>query len=195
LAASIDSNGNKIRNFKNTNHGLENHRVFRMLFITHQKERFNAAYVESIAAHAGINTAKPEVDNDSVDITLIGKGFVGGIYENPHIDLQLKCTHVPSINNGRISFSLKKKNYDDLRKENVIHPRYLVVMIVDKEVSNWADYSNEGLLLRGHCYWVSIKGAPDIAQEKVTVYVPLSQVLTSDEVIRLLNAASRRIEP
>lgn len=165
------------------------------MYVTHQKERFNIAYVGSLVAQAGINTNNPIVDNDSVDITLIGRGFTGGVYCNPHVDLQLKCTHAPSITSNSISYSLRRKNYDDLRATDLIHPRYLAVLVVDPDASKWASYSPDGLLLQGHCYWASIKGKPAVDQDKITVHVPLSQVLTSQEVMRLLQAASRRCDP
>jgi hypothetical protein len=165
------------------------------MFVTHQKEQFNIAYVGSLAAQAGINTNSPVVDNDSVDITLMGKGFTGGTYRNPHVDLQLKCTHAPTFVNNSISYALKRKNYDDLRATDLIYPKYLAVLVVDPDIENWSSYSQEGLLLKGHCYWASIKGAPDIDQEHISVHVPLSQVLTSKEVIRILQAASRRCDP
>ena len=164
------------------------------MYATHQKEQFNIAFVGSLAAQAGANSSKLTVDNDSVDITFSGTGF-DGLFYNPHIDFQLKCTHAPNISNGIIKFSLKRKNYDDLRAENVIHPKYLAILIVPEQCGDWTEHLDTGLLLKGHCYWASIKAAPAVATQSVTVNIPLSQSLTSKTVTDLLEAASRGVDP
>jgi len=89
------------------------------MHISSSKELFSVAYVEAISAQSGANWSNLKIDNQSVDITIQGDGFTGGL-ENPAIDLQLKCssTLVPN-ENGVIKFRLKKKNYDDLRSRRV----------------------------------------------------------------------------
>ncbi|MFC6839009.1 hypothetical protein ACFQGW_03085 [Xanthomonas theicola] len=47
------------------------------MHITARKEQFNRAFVGALAAQAGINSSVPTVDNDSIDITFIGKDFRG----------------------------------------------------------------------------------------------------------------------
>ncbi|KAI1698528.1 hypothetical protein Ddc_19045 [Ditylenchus destructor] len=69
-----------------------------------RKELFNVAYVCALAAQAGLNYESLFVDDDSVDITL------------------LKCTSGHYLSGEVIKFPLKKKNYDDLRGENVVSP-------------------------------------------------------------------------
>lgn len=164
------------------------------MYITHQKEQFNIAYVGTLAAQAGANSSRYSVDNDSVDITFSGTGYSGLLY-NPHIDFQLKCTHVPRIISGAIKYSLKRKNYDDLRAVNVIHPKYLAILVVPEKCDDWTEHLETGLLLKGQCYWASIKSAPQKNAEHVTVDVPLSQSLTSKTVADLLLAASKGIDP
>lgn len=89
--------------------------------ITQKKEQFNVAYISALAAQVGINTSKPTVDDDSVDMILIGKGFQGRV-RNPQIDLQLKCTSQDLIQGDTLSYPLSKKNYDDLRGIIFCHP-------------------------------------------------------------------------
>ncbi|WP_232448831.1 DUF4365 domain-containing protein, partial [Burkholderia ubonensis] len=59
--------------------------------ITKQKEQFNKAYVRAIAAQAGFNPSELDVDDDSVDLELSGRGFTG-VLRNPKVQFQLKCT-------------------------------------------------------------------------------------------------------
>lgn len=93
-----------------------------------QKEQFSIAYVKAIAAQAGLNYAIPVVDNDSIDISIIGRGFKGRI-RSPQIDVQLKCTSNGVFEEDTLKFDLKLKNYNDLRGEGCLAPRYLVVLV------------------------------------------------------------------
>ena len=57
-----------------------------------RKEQFSTAYIQALAAQIGLKYSIDSVDDDSVDITLKGKGFKGKLLRNPHIEIQLKCT-------------------------------------------------------------------------------------------------------
>lgn len=161
------------------------------MHITARKEQFNRAYVGVLAAQAGINSATPTVDNDSIDIMFIGKDFPG-VIRDPQISFQLKCTHQDLRVGDSIRFSLLRKNYDDLRDGRVGFPRYLAILEVPESCDDWSDHIDDGTLLRSRCYWVSLKGLPDVDQDSITVSVPLAQRLTSDSLAQLLLLASER---
>src|SRR6185437_10576688 len=155
-----------------------------------KKEQFNVAYVNALAAQAGLNNARTDVDDDSVDLYLVGKGYEGQI-RNPHIQLQLKCTSTDLITGSLLKFPLSRKNYDDLRGANVLCPRYLVVLVVPADETMWIEHQQEGMSLRNACYWVSIRHHPDSSNATtVTVDVPLSQRLTANELRNLMLRAS-----
>ena len=109
------------------------------MHITARKEQFNVAYVGALAAQAGINSAKTAVDNDSVDIMFLGKGFVGQI-RDPQVNFQLKCTHQDLIVGDNIRFSIERKNYDDLRARDLSTPRYLAVLEVPELCDDWTHH-------------------------------------------------------
>lgn len=161
------------------------------MHITARKEQFNVAYVGALAAQAGINSAKTAVDNDSVDIMFLGKGFVGQI-RDPQVNFQLKCTHQDLIVGDNIRFSLERKNYDDLRARDLSTPRYLAVLEVPELCDDWTHHLDDGMLLKAKCFWTSLKGLPDIDQGTITVSVPLAQRLTSISLRQLLTLASER---
>lgn len=161
------------------------------MHITARKEQFNRAYVGALAAQAGINSAVPVVDNDSVDITFIGKDFPG-LIRDPQISFQLKCTHQNLRSGENINFSLGRKNYDDLREVRLSIPRYLAVMEVPDDCDDWSQHIDEGTLLRSRCYWMSLKGFPEVDQQSITVSIPLAQRLTSASLFELLSLASER---
>lgn len=162
------------------------------MYITHQMESFNAAYVSSMAAHAGLKTAKTDIDDDSVDLMLVGSGFTGRV-RNPQLHLQLKSTTSPKIAGGILKFPLKIKNYNDLRDAKVLSPQYLVVMIMPPPVNDWLVHGADSMTLRNCCYWLSLKGAKETANEtSVTVDVPLTQRLTTDQLHFMAALASNR---
>lgn len=161
------------------------------MHITARKEQFNRAYVGALAAQAGINTATPSVDNDSVDVMCIGKNFTG-LIRDPNVSFQLKCTHQALRRGENIHFPLSRKNYDDLRETRLGHPRYLAILEVPESCDNWTEHLDDAMLLRSTCYWVSLKGLPELDQETITIHVPLAQRLTSESLRHLLLLASER---
>lgn len=154
------------------------------------KEEFQYAYVAALAAHAGLNRGDFRVDNDSVDVTFQGKGYQGQI-RNPQIQLQLKCTSRHLVSGGVIKFPLPKKNYDDLRGDNVVVPRYLAVLMVPEEIGQWVMHHDDCVALHNLCFWVSLREAPASTNaDSVTVDIPLSQRLTTDALRDMMKAAS-----
>lgn len=163
--------------------------------ITQKKEQFNVAYISALAAQVGINTSKPTVDDDSVDMILIGKGFQGRV-RNPQIDLQLKCTSQDLIQGDTLSYPLSKKNYDDLRGDNLLSPRYLVVLIVPDTHNDWIEKKENHMIMRHLCYWTSIKDMPESDNStSVTIGIPLVQRFNSDVLLKLMECASQGIAP
>ncbi|ADE14120.1 conserved hypothetical protein [Nitrosococcus halophilus Nc 4] len=159
--------------------------------LAQQKEQFSVAYIKAIAAQAGLNNAHPSVDDDSIDLELIGKDFKG-ILRNPKIELQLKCTSRDLLNGNVIKFPLSLKNYNDLRGDNVLCPRYLAVLVIPENVQDWVEYKDEELILRNSCYWVSIRNHPKTYNKtKVTVDIPLKQRLTKETLVELMTLASK----
>jgi hypothetical protein len=161
------------------------------MHITARKEQFNVAYLGALAAQAGINSAKMAVDNDSVDILFVGKDFAG-IFRDPQVNFQLKCTHQDFRLGDNIRYPLERKNYDDLRAINLSNPRYLAVLEVPELCEEWTHHLDNGMLLKSKCYWASLKGLPDIDQGTITVSLPLSQRLTSSSLRDILTLASER---
>lgn len=155
-----------------------------------QKEQFNVAYVNALAAQAGINNGRTDVDDDSVDVFLVGRGYTGKI-RNPQIQLQLKCTSQDFVSGKVLKFPLSRKNYDDLRGDNILCPRYLVVLVVPKDAVTWIEHDDNGMIMRHTCYWVSIRNHPASEHQTITVDVPLSQRLTSVDLRSLMLQASQ----
>lgn len=160
--------------------------------IKQRKEQFSVAYVNAIAAKVGLSNAGWSVDDDSVDLSLKGKGYNAKV-RNPQVDLQLKCTSQKDIiKNGSLHFPLKKKNYDDLRGDDVMCPRYLVVLVVPDDIDHWIESKNDSMILYHSCYWASIRSCPETKNEtSVTIQIPITQKLNCDSLSELMKLASR----
>lgn len=156
-----------------------------------QKEQFNIAYMYALGAHAGLNPGGLNVDDDSIDMLFQGKGYKAKI-RNPQIQLQLKCTSSANLGDGVLKYALKKKNYDDLRGDDVVVPRYLAVLVVPNNTNDWLIHSDEYMALYKTCYWYSLRTLPECTNTtSVTIAIPLEQRLTTTSLLKLMDAASK----
>ncbi|RTD95918.1 DUF4365 domain-containing protein [Variovorax atrisoli] len=162
------------------------------MHLTQRMEQFNVAYIYAMAAQAGLNPSRPDVDDDSVDVQLSAKNWPGGVWRNPTIQLQLKCTAVANVADGAIKFALPVKNYNDLRATDLMMPRYLAVMRVPQDDAAWIQHNADHMALLNDCYWVSLRGFPETSNTAtVTVDIPLGQRLTTASLRELLSLASQ----
>jgi hypothetical protein len=151
--------------------------------LAEQKQAFSKAYARAVAAVAGFAVHEPESDYDSIDI-----GFSAGkeLPKRPRLEAQLKCSADDDLRDTDFSFVLSRKNYDDLREDTLV-PRILVVVRVPLNLEDWADLTEERLLLR-HCgYWHSLRGAPATGNETaVTCRVNRLRTFTPAELAAMM---------
>lgn len=156
-----------------------------------QKEQFQIAYVCALAAQAGLNRGDFDVDDDSIDITFQAKGKFSSGRRSPMIQVQLKCSSQQMIADDVIKFPLKIKNYNDLRGDDVVVPRYLAVLLVPDDLDKWIVHNEDHIALFKSCHWLSLRDfGPTDNQTTVTVDVPLSQRLTSQTLWQMMDKAS-----
>lgn len=157
-----------------------------------QKEEFNYAYVCALAAHAGLNRGTFSVDDDSIDVTFQARGDFGpGRLRSPLIQIQLKCTSQDLVVDEVIKFKLSRKNYDDLRGDDVVTPRYLAILLVPEDINEWIKHNDGHIALFNTCYWLSLREFdPTNNEASVTVDVPLAQRLTSHVLWQMIDRAS-----
>lgn len=157
-----------------------------------QKEEFQYACVSALAAHAGLNRGDFRVDEDSVDVSFKGLGYQGpGRRRNPIVEFQLKCTSQDVIKGDVIKFELKLKNYNELRGNDVMVPKYLIVMLVPEDQKAWIGGDEKWLHLPHSCYWLSLRNYPPTDNHaSVVVDVPLANRVTTDTLFAMMDAAS-----
>ncbi|MEM6471936.1 MAG: DUF4365 domain-containing protein [Planctomycetota bacterium] len=164
--------------------------------ISQRKEQFSQAFVRAVASTAGFAVYEPSVDDDSIDCGLAQRGG-GGTVRSPKLDLQLKCGAKSSggisIDDQKVTYRLKVKNYNDLRAPNCLVPRVLVVVLVpSNDLEHWLTESDESLTLNSSAFWVSLRGKSEtsVAGDKVTVHLPRSQRFNVEQIQALMNQIS-----
>ena len=160
-----------------------------------QKEQFSLAYVHAVTSVAGFALYTPTVDDDSVDLGIAARGSYGS-RRSPRLELQLKCTAKAVWRNEHLAFSLKRKNYVDLRGDDLMVPRLLVVVVVPEKIEDWLYQSDTELTLRKCGYWLSLRRAsPADDVSTITVHVPEAQKFTVEAVSELMRAIGKGSPP
>lgn len=154
-----------------------------------RKGQFGVAYVSALAAAAGYMTYTPGPDLESVDLGIAARAE--DIEGAPSIELQIK-THSHVLNTPELSFQLRKKNYNDLRRK-VLTPRYLVVVTVPRAEEPWLAEAEGSLTLYYGAYYLDLKGADELKGESKVVKLPRTQLLTMQSLKALLTRASAQV--
>jgi hypothetical protein len=156
-----------------------------------RKEQFSRVYVRAVATVAGYTIYEPEVDDDSVDLGIAGRA-ASGVPCPPRIECQLKCTS-GRFRGEEMVYRLKRKNYDDLRLDDLVVPRILVVLSVPHDESEWLRQTEAELSMRHCAYWVSLRGrSPSGGEGKVTVRIPRANQFTVACLCDLMRRAAHK---
>lgn len=142
-----------------------------MLPETQIQEELSRAYVKAVAANIGCDVTKPETDYDSVDV-LLRKRVEAGRIKKPMIEAQIKSTTTAIVRNGKFTFPLPVKNYNDLREFSV-NPRILIVLLLPADRRKWVVQYPGALLVKQCAYWTSLCGFGETANTS-TISVPLT---------------------
>lgn len=149
-----------------------------------RKERFSLAYIHAVAARAGFEMVETHVDVDSVDGLL--RSTAG---RRPQIDFQAKASSQDILKVDHLAYSLKLKNYEDLRAETV-NPRILIVVLLPNDETEWMSHSEDELVLRRCGYWLSLRGQSATENStNVTVKLPRTQLFDVDQLTGLMAKA------
>lgn len=156
------------------------------------REQLSIAFLHAVSARAGYSWEPIRIDRDGIDGRVCARGLIvpGATVESPSISFQLKATS--SIQEGLdpIPFSLRKKNYDDLRGKRW-EPRYLALFLLPKDPAEWVHSDGNALELRRCMYWSSLAQEPaNDNRRSTTIYVPRKNVLDVNGLRKLMEAAA-----
>ncbi len=158
-----------------------------LLTVADQEEGLSRAYVQAVAARAGYVTAEYDLDRDGIDLRIQAGGAM-----RPALELQLKATvNLGKPREGLFRFSLKRRNYDLLRRPTQT-PRLLVVLDLPKEEEQWLTITKEKLVLRRRAYWLNLYGLEETEnRESITVPIPLQNVFDVESLRNLMEQSKR----
>jgi hypothetical protein len=156
------------------------------LDINRQKEQLSVAYVHAVASAAGCSVKDVKVDDDSVDLSVVSR-MEGKKLHAPELNIQLKATSQDFMDESELTYPLKLKNYDDLRKKTLV-PRILVVMVLPDEPAKWLKQAEFKTHLYRCCYWVSLLGQQATTNTtSVSVKIPRKNILTPDAISSMMS--------
>ncbi len=153
-----------------------------------QMEQFSLAYIRAVASQAGYRIGTADPDWDSMDGILISDRG-----RRPRIEFQAKATGQDIIRrDGDLSFRLDVDNYDDLRDQEVMVPRILIVVRVPSDTEQWLSQEDSELCLR-HCgYWISLEGRGSVSnRSKISIHIPTSSVFNREQLDSMMGRVER----
>jgi hypothetical protein len=157
---------------------------------TWRMEQFSRAYIQAIAAGAECSASVPAVDIDSLDVSLRRK-TTGTSVRSPQLDVQVKATFTDCVRDSVVAYPLSVKNYEELRGEDILVPRILVVVVIPDDIATWMEHSEDSLALRRCAYWYSLRThAATTNTGNVTLHIPRSQIFD----VGSLDAIFQRLE-
>lgn len=157
------------------------------------REQLSVAYLHAVSARAGYAWEPTRIDRDGIDGRICARGRIipGASVASPVLGFQLKATSTIQSTKDPIPFSLRQKNYDDLRGHRS-EPRYLALLIMPADPAEWMSSDGNELSLRRCMYWCSLRASPaSNHRASTTVHVPRSQILDVNALRRLMEAAAR----
>jgi hypothetical protein len=77
-------------------------------------------------------------------------------------------------------------------------PNYkiLVVLFLPEDPDEWLRCSADELIIKKAAYWINLYGAPSVdTSTGTTIYIPISNILTPESLINLVNLAAYKNIP
>jgi hypothetical protein len=150
----------------------------------HRQELLCRAYVQAIAAQAGVLCSRPDPDY-GIDLSLRHVAVRGRRYRDTslQVDLQLRSTTRASVTETGIKLDLDVETYNDLRTPGGFCPRLLVALVMPADEAEWMNQSAYELAIRHCAYWLSLHGsAQTSARSMIRITIPLTNVFSVEAV-------------
>jgi hypothetical protein len=164
-----------------------------MLTQPHREESLCRAYVQAVAAQAGLNFSWLAYDY-GIDMTLRTVERVGEHYMDVGmpLDLQLKATTRAKVRPSHVVYDLEAKTYKHLRLSQNEGARILVLLVLPANESEWLSQSVDELILRRCAYWMSLRGMPKTkAKKSIRITIPTENVFSVQAVQSLMTRLQR----
>jgi hypothetical protein len=164
-----------------------------LLTRNHRQEALSRAFVQAVAACAGVGTRYPLQDY-GIDLSLHAIAAQGRrrVEVGIALDVQIKSTARAVIGSETVAYDLEKKAYDDLRATDVRADRILVLVVLPNDEGAWTSQSEESLTIHGRAYWMSLRSAPpSSARKSVRIRIPRMNVFSPWDLRNLFGRLKR----
>lgn len=162
----------------------------------HTKEGLSRAYVQAIAAKAGLNISNGSRSHDyGIDGAFHEVSFVNGkrVDSGFSLEFQLKATCSLRADGDYLKYDLDADTHRCLANRASkprATPVILIVLDLPKTSEEWLESSVENMILRHCSYWVFPRWAPTTNTSSVTIEIPNQQALTHTALQELMRKIS-----
>ncbi|MFG1610907.1 DUF4365 domain-containing protein [Actinoplanes sp. NPDC049265] len=150
---------------------------------------FGESFVRVLASAAGLIAGQQDLDHTGVDFSIDFPGIRGTV-RFPKIEAQVKSWSSPKGTDLHWQYPMKVDHYNNIAGEGFAVSRYLFLIIVPPDVSQYAEVDENSMRLSHGGYWASLRGSPVLdrtEQRYVTVSVPKRNLLTVNGLRSLLD--------
>jgi len=151
-----------------------------MITTAHRMESLSRAYLQAVAAQAGLSYSIHAFDY-GIDISLRDVDDADGQYIDSGIqfDIQLRSTTRAVRSDTEIAFDLDVRTFNHLCGAASNKLRILVLLVLPDAQADWLAQSAKELSIRECAYWLSLAGTPrSQASSSVRVKIPLTNMLS-----------------
>jgi hypothetical protein len=163
--------------------------------ITTRAQALNKAYVQAIAAKAGVVIYEPK-DDFGTDLAFakVTRRQSGRRTDTKSIivPFQLKASKDWAFRGDTVIYDLEAKNYNDMVDESSME--VLILMCLPATFDEWLYQDEECLRLHKCCYyWQPSDHIETPNENTIRIVIPRSQIFTSEALTRLLDQAQARV--
>lgn len=162
-----------------------------MITSQHIEEDLSRAYIQAVVAKAGAILALDRAHDYAIDGTVRQVRYVNGKRKESgfHLDFQLKsCKNVVlTADEARYDLDVDTYNYLVERHAAKYTNKVLLILLALHEAeAEWLSLSEEQLVVKKCCYWISLSGALSNNKETRRVTIPRANLLTPEKLNELL---------
>lgn len=171
------------------------------LSFQNKEAELSYAYLHAIAGKAGMSCKIGDRHDDGhgVDAEVNFRGITTHPYiTQVQLNVQLKATVAsPGNNPDYASYYFDGvSRYDKLRTEDSCIYKILLVLFLPSDPTSWLTCTSDELILKRAAYWTCLYGAEATKNDTgQTIYLPKSQLMTPEELVRLANLAVNKTVP
>lgn len=168
-----------------------------MLTIQHTEEDLSRAYVQAIAAKAGVNLSMKDRSHDyTIDGTFHQVSYFNSHYHETgfSLDFQLKASKNCIIDDTHLRYDLDVETHNylvDRAPRAATTPVILILMVLPEAESEWLSLSEEELVLRRCCYWIYLSGERSKNARTQRIEISRQNFLTPNILNEVLTALEK----